>query len=75
MRAIPNAQMGRLSAFFKTGEWGQTTTVSAGMKRALTAREEGQIVLRASVAAPCDSPGNSAPCERMAAINSAGVIS
>lgn len=71
--------MGRLSAFFKTTAG---MTASAGRRQGrgeptrcerLTVRNQEEV--RASDAAPWFSPGSSAPCERIAAISSAGVIS
>lgn len=75
--------MGRLSAIFNraSGNDGKRLTAAGrcGQNgepmrcRRLTVRlQEG---VRASEAAPWFSPGSSAPCERIAAISSAGVIS
>lgn len=72
--------MGRLSAFFNA---------AAGMMQSASRRQgnvgeparctrltvRNQEGVRASDAAPWFSPGSSAPCERIAAISSAGVIS
>lgn len=75
--------MSRLSAIFRRaeGNGGKRLTAAGASGRIgepvhctrLTDRhQEG---LRASEAAPWFSPGSSAPCERIAAISSAGVIS
>ncbi len=74
--------MGRLSTIFKSmegrlngrGGAGTWAVSDAGGERSPLG-ETTQDGVRANVAAPCDSPGNSAPCERIAAISSAGVIS
>ncbi len=75
--------MGRLSAIFKraAGNDGKRLTAAGRCGQIgepvrcarLTDRHQEEV--RASEAAPWFSPGNSAPCERIAAISSAGVIS
>ncbi|RQS22529.1 hypothetical protein DIE06_05295 [Burkholderia sp. Bp8998] len=75
--------MGRLSAIFNrtAGNDGKRLTAAGRCGRngepvrcaRLTDRHQEEV--RASEAAPWFSPGSSAPCERIAAISSAGVIS
>ncbi|MBA9830091.1 hypothetical protein DI458_33950 [Burkholderia contaminans] len=72
--------MGRLSAFFKSAAgitqraWRPQGVHGEPVRCArLTVRNQEEV--RASDAAPWFSPGSSAPCERIAAISSAGVIS
>lgn len=72
--------MGRLSAIFKTAAGmtesarrRQGDTGEPARCARLTVRNQEDV--RASDAAPWFSPGSSAPCERIAAISSAGVIS
>ncbi|RKT99849.1 hypothetical protein C7H84_29275 [Burkholderia sp. Nafp2/4-1b] len=75
--------MGRLSAIFNrtAGNDGKRLTAPGKCGRIgepvcsarLTVRHQEGV--RASDAAPWFSPGSSAPCERIAAISSAGVIS
>ncbi len=75
--------MGRLSAIFNraSGNDGKRLTAAGrcgqnGEPRRCTRLTVGlQEGVRASDAAPWFSPGSSAPCERIAAISSAGVIS
>jgi hypothetical protein len=66
-RAAGNGEK-RLTAEGRCGQIGEPVRCAR-----LTGRHQDGV--RASDAAPWFSPGNSAPCERIAAISSAGVIS
>ncbi|KAB0650982.1 hypothetical protein DIE08_09580 [Burkholderia sp. Bp9004] len=75
--------MGRLSAIFNRAEGNDGKRLTAAGKcgqngepvRCTWLTVGHQEEERASEAAPWFSPGSSAPCERIAAISSAGVIS